>query len=59
MGRLLLCACTASVTAPLQLLRVRAGLQGRGAQLAVSAKSTAFNAIDLGWPRRIRPLPRL
>ena len=51
--------CTTSVTAPLQLLRVRSGLYDRGARLSATAKSTAFNAVDLGQSRRIRPVPQL
>ena len=59
MGCLLQCACTPSVTSALQLVRVRAGFHGRAAQPVVTARSSAFNAVDLGRPRRIRLVPRL
>ena len=53
-GRPLQCACATSVSTPLQLLCVRAGSDDHGAQLAETAVSTAFNAVDLERSRRDR-----
>src|SRR6185437_6410031 len=54
MGHHQQCACAASGAVPLQLLRAHACFRDRGAQLSVSAVSTALNAVDWEPSRGIR-----
>ena len=48
------CGYASSGAVPLQLLRTHACFRIRGAQLSVSAVSTALNAVDLEPPWGIR-----
>ena len=53
MGHHLQFTCAASGAVPLQLLQAHVCFRDRGAQLSVSAISTALNAVDLELSRGI------